>query len=216
MLKNSTAANATGETITFASAAPGSLPSVGQWQTGQLQVAAAPAQSIAATVGTASIVATGETSTVAPLTETELQPIVAAAIQRWQAAGATASQVSAMEAVHFYVGSLPANELGTTVSQRSVYIDATADGYGWFIDPSPQSDASFQLNSSDGQLHAVNPAAVDEIDLLTVVEHELGHVIGLADTNTPDVLMSETLSAGVRRDAATDELFGSSALDDLS
>ena len=205
MLQNSTSASASGEVVTFASAGSGALPSVAQWQSGELQVAAAPPPQ-----------STADAATVAPLTESELQPIVAAAIERWQAAGASTSQVAAMEAVHFYVGSLPGNELGTTVSQRAVYIDATADGYGWFVDPTPQSDASFQVSKTDGQLHAVSAAAVDEIDLLTVVEHELGHVIGLPDSSSVDTLMSETLPAGVRRDAATDELFGSSALDDLT
>jgi hypothetical protein len=50
-------------------------------------------------------------------------------------------------------------------------------------------------------LRAVDPQALDRIDLLTVVEHELGHIVGLGDVtgNGPD-LMDETLGVGVRRD----------------
>ena len=46
----------------------------------------------------------------------------------------------------------------------------------------------------------MDPKAVDHIDLLTVVEHELGHVVGLKDIDTPtDDLMSGVLGIGVRR-----------------
>src|SRR5205085_2822207 len=44
--------------------------------------------------------------------------------------------------------------------------------------------------------------AFGRIDLLTVVEHELGHVLGLSDLDplaVPHDLLTETLTAGVRR-----------------
>jgi hypothetical protein len=42
--------------------------------------------------------------------------------------------------------------------------------------------------------------AVDRIDLLTVVEHELGHVAGLDDLDPfADNLMSGSLASGIRR-----------------
>jgi hypothetical protein len=48
---------------------------------------------------------------------------------------------------------------------------------------------------------------VDRIDLLTVVEHELGHCLGLSDlSSSVDELMSGTLSAGLRRQAGAAEL----------
>ena len=41
---------------------------------------------------------------------------------------------------------------------------------------------------------------MDRIDLLTVVEHELGHIVGLKDLDAlTDDLMSGVLSIGVRR-----------------
>jgi hypothetical protein len=43
------------------------------------------------------------------------------------------------------------------------------------------------------------------MDLLTVVEHELGHVLGLIDVNTethPADIMADFLSAGQRRDVS--------------
>ena len=53
------------------------------------------------------------------------------------------------------------------------------------------------------------------MDLLTVVEHELGHVLGLSDidpSSQPNDLMATTLPPGVRRQPTTqdqDALFAS-------
>ena len=83
-----------------------------------------------------------------------------------------------------------------------IYIDSNAAGYGWFVDPTPAADEEFTASPSARQLQAVDPRAVDRIDLLTVVEHELGHVVGLSDlASSANNLMSRTLSAGVRRNA---------------
>ena len=67
-------------------------------------------------------------------------------------------------------------EIGNTI-----YLDSDAAGHGWFVDPTPATDAEFTQLGSSGELQAVDPQAVDRIDLLTVVEHELGHVAGLGD-----------------------------------
>jgi hypothetical protein len=51
-------------------------------------------------------------------------------------------------------------------------------------------------------LQAIDPRALDRIDLLTVVEHELGHVVGFDDLDAlSDKLMSGLLDVGVRRTA---------------
>ena len=53
---------------------------------------------------------------------------------------------------------------------------------------------------SSQQLRAIDPRVVDRIDLLTVVEHELGHVAGLGDLDASvNDLMSGTLGVGIRR-----------------
>jgi hypothetical protein len=64
----------------------------------------------------------------------------------------------------------------------TIYLDATADGYGWFMDAT------------------ASPAA-NQVDLLTVVMHEMGHALGLPDITTPDStdLMAQALAAGLRR-----------------
>jgi hypothetical protein len=50
-----------------------------------------------------------------------------------------------------------------------------------------------------------SPAA-GRVDLLTVLEHELGHVIGLPDDAKAGDLMNITLGIGVRRDPSTSEV----------
>ena len=82
-------------------------------------------------------------------------------------------------------------------------IDDDAAGRGWFIDSSPTDDAEF----FGGPVRATvwrcrGSEAFDRIDLLTVVMHELGHVLGLPDLDSPDSagdLMHGELAAGTRR-----------------
>ncbi len=82
-------------------------------------------------------------------------------------------------------------------------LDATADGWGWFVDPTPADNAEFAGTAGGQELQALpGSPAFGRMDLLTVVEHELGHVLGLDDLD-PGVaahdLMTSTLGTGTRR-----------------
>jgi hypothetical protein len=149
---------------------------------------------LAASVGTAP--ATGS----ATLTGSQLQPIVNAAIARWTSAGLDAATLQKLTQVQFVISDLPGSYLGEAEGNR-ITIDPSAAGNGWFVDTTPTRDEEFAL--SGGQRVAVDPRAVDRIDLLTVVEHELGHVAGLSDIYaSTDDLMNGVLGKGVRRDPA--------------
>jgi hypothetical protein len=126
---------------------------------------------------------------VAPLTAEELQPVMQEAIARWAAAGIDAAQVAALSQVTVGIGKFPGPWLGMAFP-GAVWIDQTAAGYGWYLDPSPAGDGAFPA--------APGSPAYGRVDLLTVVEHELGHELGLADT-TGDGLMGVFLPTGVRR-----------------
>src|SRR5439155_12555090 len=94
--------------------------------------------------------------------------------------------------------------LGLTVPTATlVTLDATAAGYGWFIDPRPMNNTAFGSVVAPAELRAgPGSAAYGRIDLLTVVEHELGHVLGLNDLDAqtvPHDLLTTTLAPGVRR-----------------
>jgi len=140
----------------------------------------------------------------AVLTAEDLPPIVAQAIVDWQLAGLAADRLQSLLEVRFVVADLSGAELGLTVAD-TIFLDRSAAGYGWFIDPTPSFDEEFSRR--DGALRAVDPAAVDRMDLLTVVSHEMGHLLGLDDLDPSlDALMSGALGTGLRREPGVEEI----------
>jgi VCBS repeat-containing protein len=138
------------------------------------------------------------------LTQAELDAAVAAAIGQWALAGASASQLAALHSAVVTVADLPDNVLGQENSGH-IQIDTDAAGNGWFIDPTPNGNSEFA--------HAANAAGTDlytdptngaagHMDLVTVVAHELGHVLGMPDETDPATandLMYINLVDGERR-----------------
>ncbi len=139
------------------------------------------------------------------LTQAELQPIVTAAIQRYAAAGLDAKDLALLRSVSYQITDL--RSLGllgeTPINGHTVTLDATGAGYGWYIDATPTNDNGFAVsNVASTQLNATSSAAAGHYDLLTVVMHELGHVLGKADVanaSAPGNLMDAVLSLGMRR-----------------
>ena len=97
---------------------------------------------------------------------------------------------------------LPRSLLRLTAENR-VYFDVNAAGYGWFIDGTPAGDGEFTVSVADTELQAEGAsAAVGVADLLTVVTHEMGHLLGLPDlAGSPNEhnLMFGTIGLGTRR-----------------
>jgi hypothetical protein len=146
--------------------------------------------------------ATAADTTAPPLTASALQPLAAESIARWTAAGVSANLANALGNVQVVVTDLPGSMLGLA-TRTTVYIDRDAAGHGWFIDPTPAVDEEFSPPASNRQLQAVAPQAMDQIDLLTVLEHELGHIAGLSDLDVlTDDVMSGVLGVGIRRNAS--------------
>jgi hypothetical protein len=128
----------------------------------------------------------------APLTPEALRPIVAEAEARWVSAGVSPQQLAALGNLTFRIDDLPGNDLGME-SEGVVTLDRTADGYGWFVDPTPANDSEFAAN-------AVNSPARGHVDLLSVVAHEMGHALGyFEDSDAANSVMSADLPLGVRR-----------------
>jgi hypothetical protein len=133
----------------------------------------------------------------APLTNSELQPIVQEPIAEWAVAGASQQVLNAMGQTEFVIANLQNGLLGSTYSNEIV-IDANAAGYGWFVDLTPGSSGEY--TPVGNHLQAVIPQAAVHMDLLTVVAHELGHIAGLPDVDSSiDDLMSGNLAIGVCR-----------------
>ena len=97
------------------------------------------------------------------------------------------------------VGNLGTSILGLEAG-GVITINQTAAGYNWYVGAGSASNQSFALAGPGGEsIAAPGSAAASEVDLLTVLEHELGHVIGLADNAEAGDLMDITLGLGVRR-----------------
>jgi hypothetical protein len=108
----------------------------------------------------------------------QVQALIPDAIAGWQAAGLNEIGVRLLQQVQIEVAGLGGNILGQEDS-GTIQINATAAGYNWYV-------------------NAGSPAA-DQVDLLTVLEHELGHVLGLPDNGQVGDLMDISLGLGVRR-----------------
>jgi hypothetical protein len=136
---------------------------------------------------------------VANLTNTQLQPIITAAISRWANAGFSAAVITAMQNTSVTIADLPGTEIGMT-QNGAIEIDINAAGHGWFVDSTPNADEEFTAVAGQKSLQATDSHAIGYLDLLTAVSHELGHIAGLPDLNaTIDDLMANTLSTGTRR-----------------
>jgi hypothetical protein len=135
------------------------------------------------------------------LTQEDLTPIIDEAIARWaEALSLDDAAIAMLEAVTFVIVDFDDLTLGQQTGDRVVLLDADAAGYGWFIDETPFDDDEFVSQTSDGDLEAASTEeAFGHMDLLTVVMHELGHILGFEDVD-PEAhnLMSATLDASVR------------------
>jgi hypothetical protein len=147
--------------------------------------------------------ALSEDASLPMLTDAQLMPIMEAAKARWIASGLTPEQAAALAAVDVKIANLDGATLGETFGTR-IWLDQTAAGHGWFIDATPQDNAEFHfVRGLDQWIAGGHSPAFKQIDLLTTVLHEVGHVLGFIDQQavrpTTATLMTETLGDGVRR-----------------
>ena len=138
------------------------------------------------------------------LTQADLAPILAAAIRRWELAGINATQDALLHSVTAQIENLKGGYLGLTpLGSPNIVVDDDGAGLGWYIDPTPMTDTEFPIVASATRLYAtpISPAA-GRMDLLTVVVHELGHVLGrdsLFGTADQNDVMYAYLMTGERR-----------------
>lgn len=98
------------------------------------------------------------------------------------------------KSVTFRVTDLGGNVLATQIG-NVLWIDQTAAGYGWYLDATPYDD-------TDDNFHG-------QVDLLSVLFHEWGHLAGEEHSEVETDWMWESLVPGVRRlPDVMDKIFG--------
>jgi hypothetical protein len=138
------------------------------------------------------------------LTDEALNAVLPAAREYWVSTGLTDWQVAELYRTPVAIGDLSyRGALGVT-KPEGIWLDASGAGLGWNVGSSQWSvvsgqwfgDISHQRTTANGQL----PTAA--FDLLTVVTHELGHVLGYDDLDPhhhPDHIMAGVLQPGAAR-----------------
>ena len=139
---------------------------------------------------------------VSSIEQHQLDAIAAAAIDRWTATGLTVQQLASMQALKFEIADLGGSYLGQADGNR-IMVDRDAGGKGWFVDGTPAEDIEYGERISATRRYT-NPStsAAGRLDLLTAIEHEIGHRLGLDDSYAEkdrDSVMYGYLTVGERR-----------------
>ncbi|MBK9021683.1 MAG: hypothetical protein IPL72_17550 [Sulfuritalea sp.] len=142
------------------------------------------------------------------LTDQALAPVLEQAIRLWIAGDIDGSRAERLASLEVRIVDLPTGILGQADGDL-ILIDADADGFGWFVDSTPGESSEYEVTLSGGQLIAdTGSDAFDRIDLLTVLVHEIGHVVGF-DHDSDLAVMDADLSVGRRIELADTDRVGS-------
>ena len=98
--------------------------------------------------------------------------------------------------IQVIITDLPGARLGEA-DGTTIYLDVNAAGHGWFVDSTPGDNSEFGQAGGDTLTAGAGTGAQGRMDLLTVLLHEIGHVIGFEHDDGLAV-MDESLIVGQR------------------
>jgi hypothetical protein len=128
--------------------------------------------------------AVGHNPVTATLTSQQADALLPEAIHRWHAVGV---DTSALRGIDVRIADLGGATLGLA-SGHTIWLDANAAGWGWFVDKTPWEDSEFTTPGNQGEQN--------RLDLLTALEHEIGHLLG--HEHGHGGVMAEALLPGTR------------------
>jgi Ca2+-binding RTX toxin-like protein len=138
-------------------------------------------------------------STPKQVTEAELTTIVDAAVGMWtEALGEGDARLAALQGMTVTFGDLGGQALAQA-DGNVIVIDLDAAGHGWFVDITPGDGSEFATLVSSVSVAATSGEAAGGMDLLTVMLHEIGHVLGFDHGDAGQfAVMNDELDAGIR------------------
>ncbi len=134
---------------------------------------------------------------IAPLSASQIEPLLQNARSQWLASGLVdPADAAILDPATVVIRDLPGLELGR-YQNGTLTLDSNAAGHGWFVDPTPLDHGEF-VQPDGARLRAIDAssAAHARIDLSSVLLHELGHGFGLEHGD--DGVMRATLATGTR------------------
>jgi hypothetical protein len=142
----------------------------------------------------------GEVQSGQTLTQAELDAIATVVISQWtDTLGSGDPRLASLADVRFGIADLPQGDLGHT-DGNTIMLDADGAGLGWYADVSPADSSEFSVRLDRNVLAAApDSEAYGRFDLVTVLAHELGHVLGLDHADAARyTVMAEDIDPGVR------------------
>jgi N-acetylneuraminic acid mutarotase len=131
----------------------------------------------------------------------KLSDLINSAVDAWTDVRISSMQVGRLDAFDWQVTDLPGRMLGA-VDGRTLLLDRDAAGFGWYVDLTPWQHEEFERTSPTTFRALPTGPAAGLMDLLTVITHELGHLLGFDDLTAEgdlDDIMAATLAPGIRR-----------------